>query len=648
MPPASAVTDPDSLASGLHPPGGADDLPAPRPLVRLLLAAVVVLAFALRAWDASGGLHGGESFDEQFSLANVAGVLAGRGLGPQQAFYPSLSYLPQAAVLFVSEQLHRATGLPALAVFTTRPDGSRGGWSPTAYFLCRLTNVAFGTASLLLVFAVGRRLFGDWEGLAAAVVLAAFRRHLVSSAHFKPDILVLLLTLLAFHWSLLAAWRPTRRGFLRAGLGVGLAAAAKYTGAGAAIALVAAVLARWRDRRQLGWLVLAGVTSVATFLALNPWVADLYRFLMRLEHGYSLTGVEERSSHWVVLQRETASVLRHHGWPALFVVGGLVALAWLVARPASAVPPWDERRRLGAWMLLAQTVGYALAHAFVFPVFRAQNILPIAPFTSLVAGWALVEAYRALARRWSALRGPAVATAVVAAILLSLAWKPAAEVYARAVPNTWQVAATVAASRLEMPGLRSVAYHGPHREFELAARRQDLVTFPVPADTEAADPVTALADAEAFAIGPRPRDSQPRTLGGTTVTVEPRLFSSRGETVTLLLHPWLLAATERLPLAEVSPGRLAAALPALAPGTPISLAVWRHRFARGPAELTLEPGGERLPLFTTARRHGDQQLVTRRFALPGGSGRVVFAAPSAPPSAARRPPRLELYLWREP
>jgi len=98
------------------------------------------------------GKTSAQSFDERFSLANVASVLAGNGLHPKQAYYPSLSYLPQAAVLWCAEGLHRATGIAAFAIHVR---GHR--WSPTAYLLCRLTNVTFGGARMLMLLRLNRR-----------------------------------------------------------------------------------------------------------------------------------------------------------------------------------------------------------------------------------------------------------------------------------------------------------------------------------------------------------------------------------------------------------------------------------------------------------------------------------------------------------
>jgi len=606
-------------------------------LVAWLLATLVVLSVALRVWDASGRLQPGKTFDERFSVANVTGVLAGKGLAPRQAYYPSLSYLPQAAVLWAADGLHRVTGVAALDV------QRRGGrLSRTGYLLCRLTNVAFGAASLVMVFVVGRRLFGSAEGLAAAAVLAAFRRHVISSAHFKPDILVLLLTVVTFHWALLCVWRPRRRAYLRAGFGVGLATAAKYTGAGAALAVVAAALVRWRDRRQLGWLVLAGVTAVATFVVLNPWLGDLYRFLRELVHGYSLTGVEERTTPWVVLRQETASVLSHHGWPALFVVIGLVALAWRVARPAAGARPWSEEQRLGAILLLVQTVGYALAHAAVFPAFRAQNILPIAPFTSLLAGWAMVETYRWAARRWQPLQKPAVGLAVGSIAAMALAIKPGAEVYERAVPTTWDAAATELAGRLETPALRSVVYYGQRRRFAAAARHHGLAAYPARGENPAHAVDAQLADAEVFAA-----DSPPRAAAGKLGShlVSPRAFVLRGEGVGLRLHPWRLGDTDRLSPFAPSRDRLVASLPpTLTPGTAISIALSIDPSGASPGSLVLQPSARRLPLVVTGRRRGGLMLMTRRFLLAASEQGLEVALPSP----TRRPPRIELYRWEPP
>jgi 4-amino-4-deoxy-L-arabinose transferase-like glycosyltransferase len=622
---------------------------APAPAWALALLVVLVAgSFALRAWDASQGLNAGAHFDERFSLRNVGGILKHGDWRPRQAFYPSLSYLPQTAVLFASEALHRATGIASLGIYGKTADG----WSPTAYLLCRLTNAAFGAASLVLLFVVGRRAFGTAEGLLAAAALAAFPRHVISSTHFKPDILVVLLTLLTFHWTLLAAERPRRSAFLRTGLGVGLAASAKYTGAGAAVAPVVAVLARWRDRRQWGWLALAGVVSAATFVALNPWLNRLLTFAQNLSHGYAAAGVQEKSDRWVVLRREGVFLVSHHGWAlAIVLVAGMAGLAWGVARPAAV--GWDASRRMAALLLLGQILGYAVLHALGFPLFRGQNFLPVAPFTSLVAAWAMVAAWRALCRAVPPLGRPAIAAAIWAVPTTLLAAAQVGVVYRAVVPTNWAAASGALAEDLDHLVLRQVVYEGSAGQLRSDRATRAALAIPVNRLDAVRPDFLDLADAEVVA---QARLSDPFVAaraarpGTATRTVTAHLLASRGEPVALLVHPWRLTVTRRLawdaPAAgESPPPTLTATLPpTLRPGDVVTLALWLPRMVSPPGELRLEPAGTRLRLFPTDRLHGDQRVVTGRLALPAGAERVVVSRPAKAP----RPVRIELYRWSRP
>jgi hypothetical protein len=76
----------------------------------------------------------------------------------------------------------------------------------------------------------------------------------------------------------------------------------------------------------------------------------------------------------------------------------------------------------------------------------------------------------------------------------------------------------------------------------------------------------------------------------------------------------------------------------------VTLALSIPRNVAAPAELRLEPGGLRLPLFPTDLRRADQRLITKRFRVAGEVDRVAFVRPPRGP----RPPRLELYRWDEP
>jgi hypothetical protein len=613
-----------------------------------LLLLVVIVGAALRVWDASQGLSAGEHFDERFSLKNVGGILNRGDWQPSQAYYPSLSYLPQTAVLFASETLARWSGDSRLAVHGDTADG----WTATAYLLARLTNVVFGTLSLLLVFVVGHRLFGPAEGLLAAAALAAFPRHLISSTHFKPDILVTLLMLLTFHWTLRAAARPTTGAFARVGLGIGLATSSKYTGAGSALAPALLALLRRRDRRYWAWLALAAGISVATFVALNPFLPRLLLFAQNLSQGYAKAGADEGSDHWTVLRREGSFLLVHHGWVAAFLVLGLLGLAWAIARrpvvtaAADAAvdgrdartehatePPWTAERRTGAILLLGQIVSYALLFAVGFPLFRGQNFLPVAPFTSLVAAWAMVALYRWLARRRPALATPPARAALLALPLLLLLWGQLAEVYGRVVPTTWSGAGELVSTSLDQLPVRQVVYEGAPGLVRTGGKGP--LMLPVPSLAAAGD-MARLADAD---LGPAPRDA---AAGPALRLLAPRWFRSRGTTLALRLHPWTAGGEQEIELTPAPHGGLVAALqPALAPGTVVSLSLWLPRTIAAPDALVLEPAGAILPLYLTERREGDVRLLAPRFVVTPGVQRLRVPALQQGP----RPPRLEATTW---
>ncbi len=516
---------------------------------RICLAALLVASFALRATLGSVGLDSTRNFDERFTLHNVRALLEGRP--PANAYYPGLSYLPQTAVLAASQALYRLTGWERLAVF-------RGeAFSPTAYLLCRWLAALYGTLAIALVYRVGKRLacLGEaepashaaWAGLAGAALLAALPAHVSASAQVKPDVLVVLLALLAFDWSLSAALEPTRRGFLRAGAGVGLAVAAKYTGVGAALPLAVGALVRKpveesSRSRLLRWLGLAALASIITFLLLNPFLPVVLRYLPELAEIYQRKGAEAGGSHLGVLGAELRFLLRHHGW--LLTGVALASLAWLSARAWRA-----ERReeRVGASMVLAWPLGYSLLYAAATTLFKGQNYLPVAAFTSIAAGLGIAAAGKWVAVRWPRRRmRPAfagwslAALGLFGAVLLFRA--PVAEVYREVVPSTYDRAAALLVGRLQPLALSHVVFERRDEPLRVTAggtrAAMQVVTHLGAEPPEALD----LADAEVF-LGERlesPRAELYRqrlaAAGAGAQRLEAQPFAAHGPSLAVLLH----------------------------------------------------------------------------------------------------------------
>src|SRR6185503_5035989 len=152
--------------------------------------------------------------------------------------------------------------------------------APGAFLVCRLLVVAYAVASLLLLFLLVRRWLPPATAFFAVALLASTPIHFRLSVEFKPDMLVLALTLLALWLSALALDRGGWRWSLGAGAAAGLAMAAKLTGGVAAVPFGIGTL--WRARREPGQLVrvtLAGVVALGVFAVANP---DVFRYVQRL------------------------------------------------------------------------------------------------------------------------------------------------------------------------------------------------------------------------------------------------------------------------------------------------------------------------------------------------------------------------------
>lgn len=613
------------------------------------LAALLLVSFALRAWDASQGLQAGRYYDERYTFRNVSLILRQGNWRPAQAYYLSLSYLPQTALLAASQAIHRATGIPAFSIYGKTADR----YSPTAYLLARLCNVAYGVLSLWVLFLIGRRIFSPEVGLLAAAILSAFPRHVLSSTQFKPDILVLLLALLTFLWTLDAALRPSLRRFLQVGIGVGLAVATKYTGVGAALPITGFVLARgWRDRRLWLWLALAGLASVLVFVLLNPYLGVVLEFIPKQLTHYSGNARQRGTGRLDVLVQQGQFLVEHHGaLLALFAGAGLAGLVWKVFRPHG----WSPDRRLGASLALVSFLGYSAFHSAATSLFRGQNYLLVVPFSSLFAAWAILGLWQLLAERAALLRTAPAGMAVCllpAALLLA---QQADLVYTRVVPTTWDKANEALADELAPLDLRQVIYETEGGTMRLTRGSERAITTPAerlsridPGQLERADAEVFLRNRFRGSEADFYRQREALLRGGRAQVITGAPFHSRGEPVVMLLHPWMPAARPE-PLVLGRPDRslaLAARVPpAVQPGEVASLVLWVPRDAGRVDALRLEPGGRRLPLTETGRRGRRRRLATPRFEVLGQEERVRVPAPRNVPV---RSYRLEMHRWNRP
>ena len=522
---------------------------------RLALCLALVLSLVLGfAFSTSEPNATGFFFDERIPLENVASILDGGGFRPRNYWYQSLSHLPQAGLLAVCEQVAEWTGSESLRI---RDDD---GFRPLAYRLCRATTLIFGGLSVWLTFVVGRRLFSDSAGVLAAWLLAVLPWHLFTSARFKPDGLLLMLTLLTFVWILEVVERPTLGNFARAGLGIGLAVATKLNGFVIAVplALAALVDARRRPGRLLG-LGLAAVTAVAVYVALNPWVGQTVATLGQNREYYSLAAEREGSGHVDVLLHSLASLVepQFHGWLiGLAVVAGVLLVVAAPGRVGTTAPSKAGRARMQALLLLSFPVAQIVINAAATERFKENHLVQIAPFTCILAAQALVELVRWPSRLDPRRAGLAtVAAVVVAGIVATASYRGVDAVYRSLVPTTFEAAIRTLAERDSKVPSPVVCVEGqPSRsDHQLARNLGFVVTVLGPWEAAEAPRLTGC-DALVFGVDRllATKDSPLSEIFAATaepqrLRIEGSWLKRRGDDLVVLIADWRPVG-ERRPL----------------------------------------------------------------------------------------------------
>ena len=525
---------------------------------KLWLALVIGSAVVLGAWFAGSEPRAdGFFFDERIPMRNIASILETGRLQPQNYWYQSLSHLPQAALLAASEQVWEATGW---AMFRVR---DAQGFRPRAYQICRATTLLFGAFSLWLTFCLGRRLVSARVGLLAAFLLAFMPWHLFTSARFKPDSLLLLLTLATFWWILDAEENPSLGPFLRAGLGVGLAVSTKLNGLVIAIPLIVLAFVQsrrmgWRSPRGWARLAASGTAALGVYLLFNPWVVATLETLSQNRDHYARAAAREGGSHLAVLVRgiTTLAEPQFHGGALGLValVGGALVLATGLGKlNVLAERSGGARAKLLAWLVLSFPIGQVLINAAATERFKENHLVQLIPFTSLWAAVAVVEGLR-LGQRYQRPGRPLgrVAGVVVMAMLGWTGFRGFEAVYRAVVPTTFEQAMAVLENRWPASETRFLCLSSPATEDESAvAHNAGLMVSRIEGPSVSPDRLDAcdalLVEAEALQSptqGPW-LEHLAQAPEGRRTRSEGSLFHSRGEDLVLLVQDWRTAGERR-------------------------------------------------------------------------------------------------------
>ncbi len=372
---------------------------AHRDLHRPALAVLLLLTLGLRLWGVKQGLPYSYNSDEASHFVPRAIAFFSHDYNPHYFLNPpAYSYL-----LHIGFELWFGSGDAAVRTYTSDPT--------YVFVLARVVAAVLGTVAVWLTYLAGARFFQRTVGLLGAAIfglafLPIFYSHL--ALNDVPTLAPVALSLYGISGVLR---NGSRRDYVLAGVGIGLAAATKYTGGITLVCLLGAfaVDSAGGGRAQAARrMVLALACALLAFVAANPYsVLDFSAFQAGVATQQSLAG----GSDPVKLGTTAASGTAYYLWTLTWGLGWMPSLAALGGSVLLVV-----RRRLAlALVLLPAPIAFILFMGDQQRFF-GRWLLPVFPILALLGAYGAVELGRWLI---SARRVPVlVATAAGIVVLL--------------------------------------------------------------------------------------------------------------------------------------------------------------------------------------------------------------------------------------
>jgi hypothetical protein len=351
------------------------------------LGAILVLALLLRLWGIKSGLPYVYDTDEDQHFVPHAIALLGHEGNPNYFDNPpAYSYL--LAIVYELYFGGRAALSHAFAVNPTE-----------VWVIARVITAVLGVLAVWLLYLIAQRLFDRRVALLSAALMAvAFLPVFYSKLALNdvPTLVPLEVSL----WASAAILRGGRRRYYAlAGLGLGVAAATKYTGGIVILPLVAAIWFQDRaDRRTLARnTALAAAVAVLAFVICDPY--SLLAFTA-FKAGLAIQGAESAAASGKLGLTHGSGVL-YYLWTATWGVGWVPAIAAVLAIPWLYL----RERRLLAFFLPALVV-YLLFMGLQGRYF-GRWLMPVVPIICILAAYTAIAAADTLASRLPRLALPA-------------------------------------------------------------------------------------------------------------------------------------------------------------------------------------------------------------------------------------------------
>lgn len=399
----------------------------------------LLLALVAQAIFLSGvyyGLPQPFDSDEQIFVRAAAGMLSEKTLDPGWYGAPAQSLIYLLALVF---GLISFVGIAIGAYSGTADIVHAFKDDPTLFYVAgRVLSASFMTACVVMVYVIARSIGmrRRWCVFAAILAIAA---PLISDYawRIRMDAMQALFNLLGT-WFCIRAMTSSRphRMLLAAGVCLGLAVTAKFTGVAGVAPILLATLFLVLEKRFSGPQALAALSAAGVASLISAFLSGPYLFI-NMEEMLVAVAFEARPTHLSATGGGFSRQLGYYLFTAipdnLGVVASLAALAGAIAL---------LRRRQTAIV-----VAFPLAYLLFISLLSLQWerwLIPVIPFATLAAAWFLYCADRLVCQYIGGrVARAALSILAVALALLPIASVTAREVHARAVNHDTRTRALV-------------------------------------------------------------------------------------------------------------------------------------------------------------------------------------------------------------
>ncbi len=272
----------------------------------IILIAILVLGFGLRIYGIDFGLPHSYHDDED-RLVHHALAFGMGDLNPHYFNYPS--FMMYFLFLFYGAFYVFGT---IFGYFSSMSDFTMLFFSdPTMFYIIgRAITALLGTATIFVVYLIGKRLYSRTAGVVAALTLSVLPVHVLSSHYITTDVPMTFFIIAAAYFSVRILEEGRLKHYILAAIMTGLAAGTKYNGVLASVFILTAHMARVSGiRAKAGCLfsnriMIAGAVVVVIFFCVSPFCfLDFNTFIedFRFDSEHIHNGVYGLSSgvHWI-------------------------------------------------------------------------------------------------------------------------------------------------------------------------------------------------------------------------------------------------------------------------------------------------------------------------------------------------------------